>query len=267
MRHNIIYISNAERSDGQTEKARSENAGVEADGALNPRPDSVSDTLFQENPFFDPKDLLQVRYEMLRRHSVERVSIVDVATKFGVSRPTVYQAQAAFQQAGLSGLLPKHRGPKEGHKLSAEVIDYVVALRTAEPGLTTVACVQAVQEKFGITVHRRSLERALASKKKPRNAGVRSPIPEGTVEAYEGLRRQVVQPDGRGGHLEGRGILMRCGLATWAQIRPAAVPARPPESHFPSGPEAPVLDSFGAELVRLVAGLILSTRQEGFPHA
>jgi transposase len=138
-------------------------------GALNPRPDSVSDTLFQENPFFDPKDLLQVRYEMLRRHTVEGASIVDVATKFGVSRPTVYQAQAAFQQAGLSGLIPKHRGPKEGHKLSAEVIDYVGVLRTSEPSLTTVACVQAVQEKFGITVHRRSLERALASKKKPRN--------------------------------------------------------------------------------------------------
>src|SRR2546423_15571564 len=96
-------------------------------GTLNPRPASVSDALFQENPFFDPKDLLQVRYEMLRRHSVERVSIVDVATTFGVSRPTVYQAQAAFQQTGLSGLLPKHRGPKEGPKLSAEVLDNVVA--------------------------------------------------------------------------------------------------------------------------------------------
>ena len=91
-----------------------------------------------------------------------------MATKFGVSRPTVYQAQAAFQQAGLGGLLPKSRGPKERHKLSAEVIEYVRTLRAAEPGLTTVACVQAVQEKFGITVHRRSLERALASKKKPR---------------------------------------------------------------------------------------------------
>src|SRR5579859_4352644 len=89
------------------------------------------------------KDLLQVRYEMLRRHSVEGVSIVNVATKFGVSRHPVYQAQAAFQQAGLSGLLPKRRGPKEGHKMSAEVIAYVGALRTAEPGLTTVACVQA----------------------------------------------------------------------------------------------------------------------------
>jgi transposase len=138
-------------------------------GTLNPRPNSISDTLFKENPFFDPKDLLQVRYEMLRRHSVEGVSIVDVATKFGVSRPTVYQAQSAFQQAGLSGLLPKHRGPKEGHKLSAEVIEYMRTLRAAEPGITTVACVQAIQERFGITVHRRSLERALASKKKPRN--------------------------------------------------------------------------------------------------
>jgi transposase len=138
-------------------------------GTLNPRPSSVSDTLFKENPFFDPKDLLQVRYEMLRRHSMEGVSIVDVATKFGVSRPTVYQAQVAFKQAGLSGLLPKHRGPKERHKLSIDVIEYVRALRSAEPDLTTVACVQAIQEKFGVTVHRRSLERALASKKKPRN--------------------------------------------------------------------------------------------------
>ena len=139
-------------------------------GTLNPRPGSVSDALFKENPFFDPKDLLQVRYEMLRRHSVEEISIVDVAAKFGVSRPTVYQAQAAFQQAGLmSGLLPRHRGPKAGHKLSGEVIAYVRTLRAAEPGLTTVACVQAVQEKFGTRVHRRSLERALARKKKPRN--------------------------------------------------------------------------------------------------
>jgi transposase len=138
-------------------------------GTLNPRPGSVSDPLFTENPFFDAKDLLQVRYEMLRRHSVEGVSIVDVATSFGVSRPTVYQAQTSFQQSGLSGLLPKHRGPKEGHKLSSEVIAYVRSLRAAEPGLTTVACVQAVQEKFGTRIHRRSLERALASKKKPRN--------------------------------------------------------------------------------------------------
>ncbi len=138
-------------------------------GTLNPRPESVYDRLFRENPFFDPKDLLQVRYEMLRRHRVDGISIVEVATRFGVSRPTVYQAQAAFQQTGLSGLLPKQRGPKERHKLSSEVIGYVRNLRAADPGLTTVACVQAIQKKFGFAVHRRSLERALASKKKARH--------------------------------------------------------------------------------------------------
>lgn len=92
-------------------------------------------------------------------------------------------------------------------------------------------------------------------------------MPEGTVEAYEVLRRQAVQPNGRGEHLGSRGALLRCGLAAWAQIRPAAVPTRPPQLHVSCGSEAPVLDSFGVELVRLVAGLILSTRQEGFLHA
>lgn len=137
-------------------------------GTLNPYPDSIADPLFKENPFFDPNDLLQVRYEMLRRHSVEGASIVDVATQFGISRPTVYQAQASFEQAGLSGLLPKQRGPKQGHKLSPKIVEYVRSLRVSNPNLTTVACLQAVQEKFGVTVHRRSLERALTSKKKPR---------------------------------------------------------------------------------------------------
>jgi len=138
---------------------------------LNPRPDSIADPLFKANPFFDPKDLLQVRYEMLRRHRVEGVSVVEVASQFGVSRPTLYQAQAAFEQAGLSGLLPKPRGPKQGHKITAEIVEYVRMLRAADPGLSTVGALRSVKERFGITVHRRSLERALMSKKKLRNPG------------------------------------------------------------------------------------------------
>jgi transposase len=105
---------------------------------------------------------------MLRRHSAENMSILDAAAAFGVSRPTFYQAQVAFHRAGLAGLLPSQRGPKGGHKVTAEVLEYVASLRATEPGLTTVQCVRAVQEHFGVTLHRRSLERALArSKKKP----------------------------------------------------------------------------------------------------
>ena len=77
----------------------------------------------------------------------------------------------------------------------------------------------------------------------------------------------MVEPERRGEHPEGRVVLMRCGLAAWAQIRATAVSERPPESDFPSGAQTPVLDSFGVELVHLLAGLILSTRQEGFLHA
>ena len=81
-------------------------------GTLNPQATAIADALFRENPFFDANDLLQVRYEMLRRHRVDGASIVDVSSTFGVSRPTFYQAQAAFQRAGLAGLVPRPRGPK-----------------------------------------------------------------------------------------------------------------------------------------------------------
>src|ERR1700694_1514661 len=120
-------------------------------GTIHPRPRAVVDPLFQENPFFDARDLLQVRYEMLRRHSAEHRSILDAAEAFGVSRPTFYQAQAAFDRGGLAGLLPKPRGPKRGHKLSAKVVDYVVTMKAAKPGLTTLQCVQGIQDHFGIT--------------------------------------------------------------------------------------------------------------------
>jgi len=138
-------------------------------GTLNPHAETVADPLFKQNPFFDPRDLLQARYEMLRRHTAEQMSILDAAAAFGVSRPTFYQAQASFERSGLAGLLPARRGPKAGHKLSAEVLEYVDNLRASDPKLTTVQCVKAIQEHFAITVHRRSLERALARrKKKPR---------------------------------------------------------------------------------------------------
>lgn len=139
-------------------------------GTLNPRPHAVSDALFRENPFFDSKDLLQVRYEMLRRHRVEGASVVRVVSGFGVSRPTFYQAQTAFERSGLSGLMPKARGPKQGHKLSSAIIEQVRTLKASTPGLTTTDCVKAIQQTFGITVHRRSLERALAGKKKLRKS-------------------------------------------------------------------------------------------------
>jgi transposase len=118
------------------------------------------------NPFFDAKDLVQVRYEMVRRHQVDRLAISEAATAFGVTRPTFYKAQNALRAAGLAGLLPGRRGPKGGHKVSAEVVAFVIQLKAANPELTTSQCLDAIAARFGVKVHRRSLERALARKKK-----------------------------------------------------------------------------------------------------
>ena len=136
------------------------------DGVLNPNPEAVRDVLFAGHPFFDAKDLVQVRYEMVRRHQVDGVAISKAAATFGVTRPTFYKAQNALQAVGLAGLLPSRRGPKGGHKVSAEVITFVADLKATNPALTTSQCVDAIEARFGVKVHRRSLERALARKKK-----------------------------------------------------------------------------------------------------
>ena len=136
------------------------------DGALNPNPEAVHDLLFIGNPFFDPKDLVQVRYEMVRRHSIDGMSISDVAAAFGFSRPTFYKTQNALAADGLIGLVPRLRGPKGGHKISDEVVAFVTDLKAANPELTTPECLAAIETRFSITLHRRSLERALTGKKK-----------------------------------------------------------------------------------------------------
>src|SRR5436190_2065548 len=152
MRHNIIYIRGAERLNGQAEKARPENGGVETDGHAQPSP------------------------RLCFRHSVQR--------------------EAVLRSQGSSS------GP----------------LRDVAP----------TQSGAGVD-----------KQKKTAQSGVRPPIPEGTVEAYEWLRQQLIQPDGQGQHQEGHGVLMRCGLAAWAQIRVTTAPALQPGSRILSGTDPP----------------------------
>jgi hypothetical protein len=74
-------------------------------GCWNPRPEQVTDPLFQQSDFFDADDLLQVKYEMLRRVRIDQKPVSQAAAAFGFSRPTYYQAELDFQQQGLFGLL------------------------------------------------------------------------------------------------------------------------------------------------------------------
>lgn len=134
-------------------------------GTLNPRADRVTDELFSGSDFFDPNDLLQVKYEMLRRVHSDGFTVRRAAQVFGFSRPSFYQAQETFTRSGLGALVPQKRGPRGAHKLSPEITAFIERTITTDPAADLVA---AVQKQFGISVHRRSIERALARAKKKR---------------------------------------------------------------------------------------------------
>jgi transposase len=141
---------------------------LQRQGTLNPRPDKVTHTLFRENDFFDAEDMIQVKYEMLRQVRVERQPISQSAKAFGFSRPSFYQAQQAYAQNGLSGLIPQKRGPRSGHKLTGEVMEFLNQARAEDSFLRIDRLVQMVKEKFGVGVHPRSIERQLLRQKKRR---------------------------------------------------------------------------------------------------
>jgi transposase len=135
-------------------------------GALNLHPQNVTDSLFREYDFFDPQDLMQVKYEMLRRVRMEGVSITDAAAAFGFSRVAFYQIRKRLEEEGLIGLLTRKKGPKHAHKLSDEIMGIVEQTLSMDPSLGALALSDLVRDRFGISVHPRSIERALLRRQK-----------------------------------------------------------------------------------------------------
>lgn len=154
-----------------TKEARqSRSKELRAQGAAHRTPELVRDQLFQNNVFFDPQDLVQVKYEMLRRVQAEGAAIATAAKSFGFSRVSFYQIRQRFTQDGLAGLLPRLRGPKHAHKLSANVLAYLDQELERESGLNTLSLASKVRTHFGLSVHPRSIERALARRQKKRQS-------------------------------------------------------------------------------------------------
>ena len=152
----------------RTQKDTDKQKALRHHSTLNPRPQDVRHALFQDSDFFDPEDMTQVKYEMLRQVRLDSRPISQAAHEFGFSRPSFYMANAAFEQAGLAGLLPLKRGPRSGHKLTPEVMEFVLAKRISDPSLSFVQLAALVKTDFNIRVHPRSIERQLLKEKKRR---------------------------------------------------------------------------------------------------
>jgi transposase len=143
-------------------------AALRAAGALHPHPEVVQDPGFAGAPFFDPRDRVQVKYEMLRRQQVDGQPVTAAAGAFGVSRQAFYTAQAAFTAQGLPGLLPRPRGPQRRHKCTPALLAFARQWRAEHRSTSAAELAAAVRAEFGVTLHPRTVLRALARpEKKP----------------------------------------------------------------------------------------------------
>jgi transposase len=129
---------------------------------LNPHPEQVRDAEFLSSEFFDARDVVQVKYEMVRKVKVEGAPVTAAAAAFGYSRPVYYQAAAALGRSGLEGLVPARPGPRAGHKLTEEILAWAEDQMAADPALRPAQLPARIAGAFGVRVHPRSVERALA---------------------------------------------------------------------------------------------------------
>lgn len=139
---------------------------LKEDGVLNHHAKKVTDPIFRKEVFFDPDDLVQVKYEMVRQVTVEGKSISEAAKNFGMTRPTWYQAKAAIEEGGILGLIPEKSGPKTGHKISDEILEFVLSKKDLDSSMTPKLIAEEVKREFSISVHPRTILRAFGSQKK-----------------------------------------------------------------------------------------------------
>jgi transposase len=131
---------------------------------FNKKANQLDDPLFSEYEFFDPQDIIQVKYEMLRRVKKDRWTISKAAKSFGFSRPSFYSSRRAFEEKGMQGLLPGTTGPKSPHKLTDEVLNYISEQIKKDNPPAPSAMVKMIKKKFGFKIHVRTIQRALKKK-------------------------------------------------------------------------------------------------------
>lgn len=162
MRHIFVYRSDSVPPNQQ------KIAALSCSGALNRHPEKVRAPLFTEGGFFDPHDMVQLKYETVRAVEIDGRPIAQAALDFGLSRPTIYEAQQNLRQAGVEGLLPQKRGPKRARKLTPEVRRYLEELVGQKPDIKAATLVKRVRRRFGIVLHPRTVEKAVRKKGRQR---------------------------------------------------------------------------------------------------
>jgi transposase len=147
-------------------KINKKNKLLKENGIWNKNHQKVKNSLFEENDFFDPKDIIQVKYEMLRKINKENASITDISIGFGFSRPAIYKTIKDFKEKGFLGFIPQKPGPQNAHKLTEKIMNFIEEEKNKDSNINALNLSKLLLKKFNLKVHPRSIERAINRQKK-----------------------------------------------------------------------------------------------------
>ena len=126
---------------------------------LNLEPERVQDPNFiQQTDFFDPKDIVQVKYEFLRRCEVEKKEVASTCHDFGFSRTTYYNVQRAFYNGGLPQLMGKPRGRQKPIKLTETVLGFLIAEKARNNNLAAKEMAKRLKERHQVDLTERMIQ-------------------------------------------------------------------------------------------------------------
>ena len=140
----------------QKPKKTVKNQALKKQNLLYHKAEEITDHLFQTNDFFDPHDLLQVKYEMLRRVQKDGWPVTKASKVFGFSRLSFYKILSAFKSLGITGLLPKKKGPKKPNKITDAVLSFIRDTQNIEPEIKARKLKILIKAEFGIDLHKRT---------------------------------------------------------------------------------------------------------------
>jgi hypothetical protein len=126
---------------------------------LHPTPEHVHDERFQdEGGFFDPKDIVQVKYELLRLCQIEGSDVASACERFGFSRTTYYKVYEAFLNGGIPALMGRPRGRPGPIKLNEILLGYLIAEKARNPKLSASHMVTKVRNRYNVKLSERMIQ-------------------------------------------------------------------------------------------------------------
>ena len=108
---------------------------LEKERLINPKPERVSHPLFETPDFFDPFDLPEVRYEMIRSVRVEKMAVAQACKLFGFSREYFCKLERALMTRVYIAMLGSTMGRRPIIALNQEIVNFIAHRKIQEAGL------------------------------------------------------------------------------------------------------------------------------------